>query len=95
MAETVTKLRKKQQSYKKREWTWESFVDAWQDSSSYEEVLEKMGLEDNAKERRFIGGKASYARKKGVPLKKFYRKHRFSNNHWDDLKIRAEQKNNK
>ena len=94
MAETVTKLRKAQKTNKKREWTWPSFVDAWQTSESYEEVLEKLGFEDTQKERSFIGVKASYARKKGIPLKKLYRKKREGHSRvdWNALAERAKQK---
>tara|TARA_R100000808_G_scaffold1135_1_gene5274 strand:- start:1529 stop:1828 length:300 start_codon:yes stop_codon:yes gene_type:complete len=94
MAENVTKLRKLRKTNKKREWTWPSFVDAWQTSESYEEVLEKLGFEDTQKERSFIGVKASYARKKGIPLKKLYRKKRDGHSRvdWDALAERARQK---
>ena len=51
MAETVTKLRKIRNTNQKREWTWPSFVEAWQSSESYEEVLQKLGFEDTPKER--------------------------------------------
>ena len=84
MADNVTKLRKRK-SNQKREWTWPSFVEAWQSSESYDEVLDKLGFEDNPKERSFIGVKASYARKKGVPLKKLPRKPRASKVDWDGL----------
>lgn len=96
MAEIVTKLRKIRSSNKKRQWTWPSFVDAWQTSESYEEVLEKLGFEDTQKERSFIGVKASYARKKGIPLKKLYRKKRegHSSVDWAALAERARQKQN-
>ena len=85
MAETVTKLRKERNTNQKREWTWPSFVTAWQSSESYDEVLQKLGFEDTPKERSFIGVKASYARKKGVPLKKLPRKTRASRVDWTGL----------
>jgi|TARA_R110000824_G_scaffold23764_1_gene84558 hypothetical protein len=85
MAETVTKLRKIRNTNQKREWTWPSFVEAWQSSESYEEVLQKLGFEDTPKERSFIGVKASYARKKGVELKKLPRKPRASKVDWNSL----------
>jgi len=48
-------------------------------------VLQKLGFEDTPKERSFIGVKASYARKKGVPLKKLPRKPRASKVDWGGL----------
>tara|TARA_R100000655_G_scaffold50201_3_gene87745 strand:+ start:1118 stop:1402 length:285 start_codon:yes stop_codon:yes gene_type:complete len=92
MADNVTKLRKRK-SNQKREWSWPSFVEAWQSSESYDEVLEQLGFEDTPQERSFIGGKASYARKKGVPLKKFKRKRRNSSIDWNGLAEFAKSKN--
>jgi hypothetical protein len=85
MGNNVTKLRKARKTNQKREWTWPSFVEAWQGSESYEEVLQKLGFEDTQADRSFIGVKASYARKKGVPLKKLPRKPRASKVDWDGL----------
>ena len=76
MGNNVTKLRKTRKTNQKREWTWPSFVEAWQGSESYE---------DTQADRSFIGVKASYARKKGVPLKKLPRKSRASKVDWDGL----------
>jgi len=94
MDDNVTKLRKERKTNQKREWTWPGFIDAWQASDSYEEVLEKLGFEDNRKERSFIGVKASYARKKGIPLKKLYSKTRQGRSKvdWSALAERAKQK---
>tara|TARA_R110002020_G_scaffold10923_3_gene41501 strand:- start:919 stop:1200 length:282 start_codon:yes stop_codon:yes gene_type:complete len=91
MAENVTKLRKRK-SNQKREWSWPSFISSWQQSESYEGVLEKLGFEDTPQERSFIGGKASYARKKGVDLKKFKRKRRGSKIDWSGLADLAKSK---
>ena len=85
MGNNVAKLRKVRKSNKKREWTWESFIQAWQSSESYEEVLQKLGFEDTQQERSFIGVKASYARKKGIELKKLQRKPRSSKIDWSGL----------
>ena len=45
MANNVTKLRKRKAN-QKREWSWPSFISAWQESESYEDVLEQLGFED-------------------------------------------------
>jgi|TARA_R100000482_G_C5130991_1_gene151897 hypothetical protein len=93
MADNVTTLKKlSKNKNKKREWTWPSFVEAWQTSESYDEVLEKLGFENTPKERSFIGVKASYARKKGVKLKKLQRKQRNSNIDWQGLADLADKK---
>ena len=42
MEDNVTKLRKARKTNQKRDWTWPSFVEAWQTSESYDEVLEKL-----------------------------------------------------
>lgn len=91
--ENVTKLRKARSTNQKREWTWSSFIEAWQTSDSYDEVLDKLGFENTPKERSFIGVKASYARKKGVPLKKLQRKSRNSKIDWQGLADLAKSKN--
>ena len=36
MEDNVTKLRKARKTNQKRDWTWPSFVEAWQSSESYE-----------------------------------------------------------
>jgi hypothetical protein len=92
MADNVTTLKKLRKKSKKREWTWPSFVEAWQTSESYDEVLEKLGFDNTPKERSFIGVKASYARKKGVKLKKLQRKQRNSNIDWQGLADLADKK---
>ena len=91
MSNNVTKLRKRKAN-QKREWSWPSFISAWQESESYEDVVEQLGFEDTPQERSFIGGKASYARKKGVPLKKFKRKRRGSKIDWNGLADLAKSK---
>ena len=93
MAENVTTLRKARKTNKKREWEWPSFIEAWQTSNSYDEVLEKLNFENTPQERSFIGVKASYARKKGVPLKKLQRKSRNSTIDWEGLADLAKSKN--
>jgi|TARA_R100000482_G_scaffold107585_1_gene49934 hypothetical protein len=92
MANNVTKLPKPRRKNQKREWTWPSFVEAWQTSESYDEVLEKLGFENTPQERSFIGVKASYARKKGVQLKKLPRKRRNSHIDWEGLADLAKAK---
>ena len=93
MADNVTTLRKARKTNKKREWEWRSFIEAWQTSNSYDEVLEKLNFENTPQERSFIGVKASYARKKGVPLKKLQRKSRNSTIDWEGLADLAKSKN--
>jgi|TARA_R100000458_G_C8240591_1_gene219787 hypothetical protein len=92
MEDNVTKLRKARKTNQKRDWTWPSFVEAWQTSESYDEVLEKLGFDNTPKDRSFIGVKASYARKKGVKLKKLQRKRRNSNIDWQGLANLAKEK---
>ena len=92
MGNNVTNLPKPRKTNQKREWTWESFIDAWQTSESYDEGLEKMEFENTPQERSFIGVKASYARKKGVPLKKLQRKSRNSKIDWNGLADLAKSK---
>ena len=48
-------------------------------------LLQKLGFEDTQQERSFIGVKASYARKKGIELKKLQRKPRSSKIDWSGL----------
>ena len=92
MADNVTKLPKVRKSNKKREWDWPRFIEAWQTSESYDEVLEKMGFNNTPQERQYIGVKASYARKKNIPLKKLKRKQRNSAIDWQSLADLAREK---
>tara|TARA_R100000234_G_scaffold106547_1_gene77207 strand:- start:25 stop:300 length:276 start_codon:yes stop_codon:yes gene_type:complete len=83
MSNKETKNRKQRATNLVRLIDWPDFVQAWQTSSSCGEVAEKLGRPNNQKERTYVSVKAGYARKRGVPLKKFVRTK--SSNDWDEL----------